>query len=100
MPPILSGVIHALARRHRLSRHLIRIWVAKFQAGNLDAEAGTAEMLADYEERIAALERLAGKLALENDFLKRALQRDRPAKSASTSVIAGPLVCRSPKDAG
>jgi transposase len=56
-------------------------------------------LLADYEARIAALERLAGKLALENDFLKGALQRDRRPKSATTSVVVGPLVSPSQKDA-
>jgi transposase len=97
----LSGeTLHALAKRHGLSRHLIRIWVAKFDAGALDSDAGAADLLADYEARIAALERLAGKLALENDFLKGALQHDRRPKSASTSVVVGPQVSPSQKDAG
>jgi transposase len=91
--------LHALAKRHGLSRHLIRIWVAKFDAGGLDSDTGAADLLADYEARIAALERLAGKLALENDFLKGALQHDRRPKSATTSVVVGPLVSPSQKDA-
>jgi transposase len=34
----LSGeTLHALAKRHDISRNLIRIWVQKFQAGALDA---------------------------------------------------------------
>lgn len=90
--------VYALAKRHGLSRHLIRIWVAKFDAGDLDSDQGAAHLLADYEARIAALERLAGKLALENDFLKGALQHDRRPKSATTSVVAGPLVSPSQKD--
>ena len=56
--------------------------------------------MADYEARIAALERLVGKLALENDFLKGASRHVHQPKSASTSVIAGPLVSQSQKDAG
>jgi transposase-like protein len=44
--------LHSLAKRHDLSRNLIRIWVRK------------------YEARIAALERLVGKQALELEFLK------------------------------
>src|SRR4030081_1135043 len=91
--------LHALAKRHGLSRHLIRIWVAKFDAGGLDSDTGAADLLADYEARIAALERLAGKLALGNDFLKGALQHDRRPKSATTSVVVGPLVSPSQKDA-
>jgi transposase len=97
----LAGeTLHALAKRHGLSRHLIRIWVAKFDAGSLDNDTGAADVLAEYEARIAALERLAGKLALENDFLKGALQHDRRPKSATTSVVAGPPVSLSQKDAG
>ena len=50
-----------------MPRNLIKIWVAKYEAGGLDSEA---DVLADYEARIAALERLVGKLALENEFLR------------------------------
>jgi len=92
--------LYALAKRHGLSRHLIRIWVAKFDAGHLDSDQGAAHLLADYEARIAALERLAGKLALENDFLKGVLQHDHRQTSATTSVVAGPLGSQSQKDAG
>ena len=61
---------HALAKRHGISR--FKIWVAKYDAGGLDSDAAAADVLADYEARIAALERLVGKLALENEFLKGA----------------------------
>src|SRR5436189_5032439 len=59
---------HALAKRHSISRNLIKIWVAKYEAGGLDSDTAAADVLADYEARI--LERLVGKLALENEFLK------------------------------
>ena len=88
---------HALAKRHGISRNLIKIWVAKYEAGGLDSEA---DVLADYEARIAALERLVGKLALENEFLKGASRHVRQPRSASTSVIAGPVVSQSQKDVG
>src|SRR5213083_714052 len=58
---------HALAKRHSISRNLIKIWVAKYEAGGLDSDTAAADVLADYETRIAALERLVGKLALENE---------------------------------
>jgi transposase-like protein len=91
---------HALARRHSISRNLIKIWVAKYEAGALDSDTAAADVLADYEARIAALERLVGKLALENEFLKGASRHARQPGSASTSVSAGPVVSRLPKDAG
>jgi len=91
---------HALAKRHGISRNLIKIWVAKYEAGGLDSDAAAADVLADYEARIAALERLVGKLALENEFLKGASRHGHQPRSASTSVVAGPLVSQSQKDAG
>src|SRR5215831_11720484 len=30
--------LHALARRHGIGRNLIKIWVAKFEAGGLDSD--------------------------------------------------------------
>ena len=55
---------HGLARRHGLSRNLIKIWVAKYEAGALDNDLAAADILAEYEARIAALERLVGRLTL------------------------------------
>src|SRR6516162_8715396 len=52
--------LHALARRHGIGRNLIKIWVAKFEAGGLDSDTAAADVLAEYEARIAALERLVG----------------------------------------
>ena len=52
------------------------------------------------EARIAALERLVGRLTLENDFLKGASrQATRLPRSAATFVIAGPVASPSAKDA-
>jgi len=90
---------HGLAKRHGISHNLIKIWVAKYEAGGLDSDTAAADVLADYEARIAALERLVGKLALENEFLKGASRHGRQPRSASTSVVAGPLVSQSQKDA-
>ena len=65
--------LHGLAKRHDISRNLVRIWVAKYEAE---------------EARIAALERLVGKLALENEFLKGASRDAVRPRSESTFVIA------------
>jgi transposase-like protein len=92
--------LHALAKRHGISRNLIKIWVAKYEAGGLDSDTAAADVLADYEARIAALERLVGKLALENEFLKGVSRDVRQPRSASTSVVAGPVVSQSQKDVG
>lgn len=57
----LAGeTLHSLARRHDLSRNLIRIWIQKFEGGAFDDEAAAADTIEAYEARIAALERLVG----------------------------------------
>ncbi len=90
--------LHGLAKRHDVSRNLIRIWVAKLEAGAFDEDAEAASLLQEYEAKIAALERLVGRQALEIEFLKGALKTAARPRSATTSVIAGPVVSPSPKD--
>ncbi len=91
---------HVLSRRHDIARGLIRSWVAKYEAGAYDDEAHAADLLQEREAKIAALERLAGRQALEIEFLKGALKNARPPRNAATSVIAGPTASLSRKDAG
>lgn len=97
----ISGeTLHGLAKRHDLSCNLIRIWVQKFEAGAFDEDAEAADLMQEYEARIAALERLVGRQALELEFLKGALRSAPRPRSAPMSVIIGPAACPSPKDAG
>ncbi|GLS42905.1 transposase [Methylobacterium brachythecii] len=97
----LSGeTLHGLAKRHDLSRNLVRVWVQKYEAGALDDDAAAADTIQAYEARIAALERLVGRQALELDFLKGALRSGPLPRSGPTSVIVGPAVSPSPRGAG
>ena len=77
----------------------MRIWVAKYEAGSFDSDVVAAEMVQTQEARIAALERLVGKLVLENEFLKGASRDAARPRSEITSVVAGPVASRSLKDA-
>jgi transposase-like protein len=96
----LAGeTLHGLAKRHDVSRNLIRIWVAKYEAGAFDDDARAADLLQENEAKIAALERMVGRQALELEFLKGALRSAPRPRSASTSVITGPVASPSPKDA-
>ena len=96
----LAGeTLHGLATRHDISRNLIRIWVERFQGGVFDEDAAAADLLQQYEARIAALERLVGKQALELEFLKGDLRNAPRWRSAPTSAVAGPQASPSPKDA-
>src|SRR5258706_4366033 len=92
--------LHGLAKRHDLSRNLVRLWVQKYEAGALDEDAAAADMIQEYEARIAALERLVGKQALELEFLKGALKNAPRRKGVPTSVITGPRALSSQEDAG
>ena len=97
----LAGeTLHGLEKRHDISRNLIRVWVERYQSGAFDEDAEAADLLQQYEARIAALERLVGKQALELEFLKGGLRKGPPPKSVPTSAIVGPKASASPKDAG
>lgn len=91
--------LHSLNRRHDLSRTLIRFWVHMHGAGAFDDETVAADAIEAYEARIAALERLVGKQALEIEFLKGALRHGARPRSATTSVVTGPAASPSQKDA-
>jgi transposase len=95
----LSGeTLHGLAKRHDLSRNLIRIWIQKYEVGALDDDAVAADAVEACEARIAALERLVGKQALEIEFLKGALKHAPRPRSVTTSVVTGPKASPSLKD--
>ena len=89
--------LNGLARRHDVSRNLLRVWIAKYEAGAFDDEFQAADLLQQYEAKIAALERLVGRQALEIEFLKGAQQSAPPPRSARTFVVAGPVECPSPR---
>jgi len=71
---VAGETLHSLAKRHDVSRNLIRIWVSKYEEGAFDDDAQAADLIQEYGARIAALERLVGKQALELEFLKGALK--------------------------
>jgi transposase len=66
----------------------------------LDEDAQAADLLQEYEAKIAALERMVGRQALEIEFLKGALKHAPRPRSVNKSVIAGPAASPSQTDAG
>ena len=66
---LVGETLYILVNRHDVCRNLIRIRVAKYQAGVFEDEAEAAELHQQYEAKIAALERLVGRRALEIVFL-------------------------------
>jgi transposase len=59
-----------------------------------------ADLVHEYEIRIAALERLVGKQALELEFLKGALKNAPRPRNGITSAITSPAASVSLKGAG
>jgi len=95
---VAGETLHGLAKRHDISRNLVRLWVARFEAGAYDDDARAADLIQEYEARIAALERMVGRQALEIEFLKGALKNAPRPRGATTSVITGPEASLSRKD--
>ena len=50
---VTGETLHGLAKRHDLSRNLIRIRVSKLEAGAFNEDAQAADMLETYEAKIA-----------------------------------------------
>jgi transposase-like protein len=91
--------IHELARRYNLSRNLIRLWIQKYEAGELTDEVVDAVRIAEYENKIAELERKVGQLTMELDLLKKGAQLARRPSEGSYSIVSGPKVSPSREDA-
>jgi transposase len=60
-----------LCRRHSISSSLLYHWKKQYSRGRFDNEPTAEGALKD---RIEKLERLVGRLTLENEFLKKGLQ--------------------------
>ena len=82
--------LNELARRHDISRELLRTWVRKHEAGELAGGRPVTPDRRAYEAEIAGLERKVGQLTMELDLLKRGLASARRPRDASCSVASGP----------
>ena len=65
----------------------------------MDDDVQAADLLQEYEAKIASLERLVGRQALELELLKGALKHAPRPRSASTSVVTGPVASPSKEGA-
>jgi transposase-like protein len=91
--------LHELARRHSLSRNLIRLWIRKCEAGEFTDELAEAVHIAQYERKIDELERKVGQLTMEVDLLKKGAQLGRQPNEGSYSIVSGPKASPSREDA-
>lgn len=72
-------------RTHRVSANLIQMWLEQFDRGELNAEEAAATTIAEYEAKIAALERKVGQLTMEIDLIKK-----RRVSNSSTAARIPP----------
>ncbi len=88
---VLSGGISTAAacRKYTIAYPLVQRWKKDYSLGRLDNEPTTP---AGYEEKIACLERMIGKLTMENEVLKKALQRvsSQPKRNGQPLPITSP----------
>ena len=88
-----------LCRRHNISSSLLYHWKKQYGRGKFNNEP-TAE--AALKDRIEKLERLVGKLTLENEFLKKGLERSLSQSERNGKSFTGgnTSLAASGKDAG
>src|ERR1700720_545468 len=84
---IAGETLYGLSKRHDISRQLMRVWVQKYEAGALDEDAQAADLLQEYEAKIAAMERMVGRQALEIEF-GYAISRSIDARLAVAALKA------------
>ena len=86
-------------KKYSLSANLIQLWLTQYDRGELDGEEVEATVVADYEAKIAVLERKVGQLTMELDLLKKVprlrlvsglpgASRERMPVRPATAVVA------------
>ena len=97
---LLSGISTPaqICRRHEISSGLLYYWKKQYGRGDLGGGNGKRE--AALEERIRQLEQMLGKVCLENEFLKKALQRKLALSKKSGSSLPTTETCSKPSRGG
>ncbi len=96
---LLSGTSTAaqLTRRYEISSGLLYHWKKQYYK-NLFSDTPNRE--AALQERVTQLEQLVGKLTLENEFLKKAVQRSLAPEKKSVSSLPTTATCSRPSKGG
>ena len=79
-----------LARQYTISPQLIIRWCQLYSRGTL-ARDNDPDMLSR-DARIRELERMVGKLTMENELLKKAAHYEQQKRNEHLSIITGPNV--------
>jgi transposase len=87
--------LHGLAKRHDISRDLIRIWVAKYEAGSFDSDVAVANIVqarGGAHRHAGAPRRQAGSGERVSKGASRDAARRRSACLSSREVISPPAI--------
>jgi transposase len=84
-----------VCRRYELCATVVRTWKEQYAQGRLADPEGVCE---SQEQRIQELERMVGRLTMENALLKRAVSFTLRRRSETSSLISGPGSARSARD--
>ena len=89
---IRNGIIgrRDAQRTYSVSANLIQLWLTQFDRGELNDEEAEASVIAEYEARIAALERKVGQLTMELDLAKKTPHPLIAGDSERSFIITGP----------
>src|SRR5437763_13734409 len=82
--------LNQLARRHDISRELLRTWVKKYEAGDLAGGRATTPDRRGDEAEIAGLGRKAGRLTRAVDLLGRGVGAGGGGRGAGCAGRRGP----------
>ncbi len=85
-------------RTYRVSANLIQLWLSQFDRGELNQEEAEASVVAEYEGRIAALERKVGQLTMELDMAKKTPRQSPGSVNENSSIVTGPRIAPSGGD--
>lgn len=80
-----TSTLAQLSRRHNISSGLIKGWEALYAEGKLSEEP--EENVEALKSQIDQLQKMIGRLTMDNDLLKKAAQFSLKKKNASSSVI-------------
>ena len=80
-------------RKYKLSAALVHSWLTQFDRGDMEPGAilgSDSVVVAEYEAKIADLERKVGQLTMELDLLKKTPRLRLVSDSETSSIVSGP----------
>lgn len=76
--------------KYGLSTGLMHTWLLQYDRGDAEMQPSDPVRVAEYEARIAALERKVGQLTMELDLQKKAPRLRLVSDSESSLIVSGP----------